>query len=293
MTVRALSSFRSALRSIVLSWDLFLSTSCWPLFLFLKIEIEANHFGGIYRYFETDPPVQRLSSLPGPWKTPLRHPRIRVALRIFTAKVPVLRLHCGARSERTVVVDVSVGGSLLRGACDRGVYAVLQTLNRRSMEGRKIPGEWRASVFSEILEGVERLDRVSDDLPVSSFKKLKVSSPRGLLFVLFGLRRDRRRTGAALCRLVKLWAKRRKLTNTLRGGLSSFSFVLLTVFFLQRKCALPPAPQVARSELGGWSGWLPVFFVVVGRLGHQEVLLPLVIKFRASRMNLEPPESYQ
>ncbi|CAJ1334100.1 unnamed protein product [Effrenium voratum] len=110
---------------------------------------------------------------------------IRVALRIFTAKVPVLRLHCGARSERTVVVDVSVGGSLLRGACDRGVYAVLQ--------------------------------------------------------------RDRRRTGAALCRLVKLWAKRRKLTNTLRGGLSSFSFVLLTVFFLQRKCALPPVSAAAAA----------------------------------------------
>ena len=37
----------------------------------------------------------------------------------------LLRLHCGAKGERNTVVDVSVGGSLLRGACDRSVYAVL------------------------------------------------------------------------------------------------------------------------------------------------------------------------
>lgn len=111
---------------------------------------------------------------------------IRIALRIFSAKVPVLRLHCGAKGERNVVVDVSVGGSLLRGACDRAVYAVLQ----------------------------------------------------------------RDRMAPALCRLVKLWAKRRKLTNTLKGGLSSFGFVLLTVFFLQqegRRCSLP-----SQSSVTGW-----------------------------------------
>ena len=107
---------------------------------------------------------------------------IRIALRIFSAKVPVLRLHCGAKGERNVVVDVSVGGSLLRGACDRAVYSVLQE------------------------------DQSSG-------------------------------TAAALCRLVKLWAKRRKLTNTLKGGLSSFALVLLTIFFLQQRsgkqCSLP------------------------------------------------------
>lgn len=108
---------------------------------------------------------------------------IRIALRIFSAKVPVLRLHCGAKGERNVVVDVSVGGSLLRGACDRAVYSVLQ------------------------------------EDPSSG-------------------------TAAALCRLVKLWAKRRKLTNTLKGGLSSFALVLLTIFFLQQRsgkhqCSLP------------------------------------------------------
>ncbi|CAE7285421.1 DEGP1, partial [Symbiodinium pilosum] len=81
-------------------------------------------------------------------------------------------LHCGAKGERNTVVDVSVGGSLLRGACDRSVYAVLK----------------------------------QDKLGIAT----------------------------ALCRMVKLWAKRRRLTNTLKGGLSSFSFVLLTIFFLQQ-----------------------------------------------------------
>ena len=75
-----------------------------------------------------------------------------------------------------------MGGSLLRGACDRAVYSVLQE------------------------------DQSSG-------------------------------TAAALCRLVKLWAKRRKLTNTLKGGLSSFALVLLTIFFLQQRsgkqCSLP------------------------------------------------------
>jgi len=102
-------------------------------------------------------------------------PEVRVAHRIFTARVPVLRLHCrsleGSGGEK-VVVDVSVGGSLERGACDRAVCAVL--------------------------------------------------------------RRDTSGFAAALCRLVKFWAKKRQLTNTLRGGLSSFGFVLLVVFFLQR-----------------------------------------------------------
>ena len=114
---------------------------------------------------------------------------IRIALRIFSAKVPVLRLHCGAKGERNVVVDVSVGGSLLRGACDRAIYHVLQ----------------------------------------------------------------RDRMAPALCRLVKLWAKRRKLTNTLKGGLSSFSFVLLTVFFLQQRAhhghrSLPSQASVTGSK---------------------------------------------
>ena len=120
---------------------------------------------------------------------------IRIALRIFSAKVPVLRLHCGAKGERNVVVDVSVGGSLLRGACDRAVYAVLE------------------------------------QDPSSG-------------------------TAAALCRLVKLWAKRRKLTNTLKGGLSSFAFVLLTIFFLQRRsvkaakgqCSLPSQLSVTGQQ---------------------------------------------
>ena len=104
-------------------------------------------------------------------------PEIRVALKIFSAKVPVLRLHCGKK-----VVDVSVGDSLLRGACDRAVYALLQ--------------------------------------------------------------RDRSNTAVPLCRLVKLWAKRRKLTNTLKGGLSSFGFVLLTIFFLQQRRLLPSQASV-------------------------------------------------
>ena len=104
-------------------------------------------------------------------------PEIRVALKIFSAKVPVLRLHCGKK-----VVDVSVGDSLLRGACDRAVYALLQ--------------------------------------------------------------QDRSNTAVPLCRLVKLWAKRRKLTNTLKGGLSSFGFVLLTIFFLQQRRVLPSQASV-------------------------------------------------
>ena len=41
-----------------------------------------------------------------------------------TALHELLRLHCGAKGERNTVVDVSVGGSLLRGACDRSLYAV-------------------------------------------------------------------------------------------------------------------------------------------------------------------------
>eukprot|EP00931_Biecheleriopsis_adriatica_P080186 TRINITY_DN53538_c0_g1_i1.p1 TRINITY_DN53538_c0_g1~~TRINITY_DN53538_c0_g1_i1.p1 ORF type:complete len:539 (-),score=123.92 TRINITY_DN53538_c0_g1_i1:38-1654(-) len=134
-------------------------------------------------------------------------PEIRIALRIFTAKVPVLRLHCGGGGAGEVartVVDVSVGSSLLRGACDRGVYDVLQC----------------------------------DTLGIA----------------------------AALCRLVKLWAKRRRLTDTLRGGLSSFSLVLLAIYFLQQRsrggaagvpsskrdgaicAALPPQHQVTGEQ---------------------------------------------
>jgi len=48
------------------------------------------------------------------------------------------------------------------------------------------------------------------------------------------LKQDKLGISTALCRMVKLWAKRRRLTNTLKGGLSSFSFVLLTIFFLQQ-----------------------------------------------------------
>mmetsp|Transcript_60864 Transcript_60864/g.135951 ORF Transcript_60864/g.135951 Transcript_60864/m.135951 type:complete len:491 (-) Transcript_60864:31-1503(-) len=120
-------------------------------------------------------------------------PEIRIALRIFSAKVPVLRLHCGAKGERSLVVDVSVGGSLLRGACDRSVYDVLKQ------------------------------DKVGISI--------------------------------ALCRLVKLWAKRRKLTNTLKGGLSSFAFVLLTIFFLQ---------QGGESNAAGQAHSLPPQSMVTG-----------------------------
>jgi len=134
---------------------------------------------------------------------------IRIALRIFSARVPVLRLHfalgvgCSthvAQKENDVasarlVVDVTVGANLGRGACDRCVHSLLES--------------------------------------------------------------DRSGLAAALCRLVKLWAKRRQLTNTLRGGLSSFGFVLLVITFLQHledprlrpshrnkgKARLPPWPS--------------------------------------------------
>lgn len=135
---------------------------------------------------------------------------LRVALRIFTAQVPVLRLHGsggageGASGGRTprVVIDVSVGRSLARGACDRCVHALLRT--------------------------------------------------------------DTSGIAAALCRLVKVWAKRKKLTDTLRGGLSSFAFVLLVIFFLQSFPAeaslpqflrLPPHEAITRTaSLGGTEG---------------------------------------
>ncbi|CAK0838804.1 unnamed protein product [Prorocentrum cordatum] len=118
----------------------------------------------------------------------LGSPEVRVANRIFSARVPVLRLHCraGAQDRKPghgaarLVVDVSVGGSLARGACDRCIHALL--------------------------------------------------------------RQDKVGVAPALCRAIKLWAKRRRLTDTLRGGLSSFGFVLLGVFFLQR----PPLGQSGR-----------------------------------------------
>jgi len=84
-------------------------------------------------------------------------PEMRIALKIFSAKVPVLRLHfrVGKRSDSTghtgggdtapITIDVSIGGSLERGGCDRCVHAILE--------------------------------------------------------------HDTSRVGAALCRLVKLWAK--------------------------------------------------------------------------------------
>jgi len=109
-----------------------------------------------------------------------KSPEIRIALRIFRARVPVLRLHfrglstdsgCPTGRQPRIVVDVSAGGSLRRGECDRCVHAILE--------------------------------------------------------------RDASGIAAAFCRMVKLWAKRRRLTNTLGGGLSSFAFVLLGIFFLQ------------------------------------------------------------
>lgn len=150
---------------------------------------------------------------------------IRIALKIFSAKVPVLRLHCGAKGERNVVVDVSVGGSLLRGACDRAVYSVLQ--------------------------------------------------------------QDRSKGGAAaLCRLVKLWAKRRKLTNTLKGGLSSFACVLLTVFFLQQRsakalpCWLPPQQSVTgpRAKAANPENCCPQPLGLQVRMSEEE-LLQILAKF--------------
>ena len=153
---------------------------------------------------------------------------IRIALRIFSAKVPVLRLHCGAKGGRNVVVDVSVGGSLLRGACDRAVYAVLQ------------------------------------QDPSSG-------------------------TAAALCRLVKLWAKRRKLTNTLKGGLSSFAFVLLTIFFLQRRsvkaakgCSLPSQLSVTgqQAKPANPGNCCPEPLGLQVRVSEEELILMLVEFFK-------------
>lgn len=101
---------------------------------------------------------------------------LKVVQRIFSAKVPVLRLHGssemtnGQRSGR-VIIDVSVGGSLLRGAGDRCLHRLLHT--------------------------------------------------------------DRTGVSAGLCRLLKVWAKRRGISNTLRGGLSSFALVLLAAFHRQ------------------------------------------------------------
>jgi len=131
---------------------------------------------------------------------------LRVALRIFSASVPVLRLHgSGGDADSNaakIVIDVSVGGSLTRGACDRCVHALLR------------------------------------------------QDPSGV--------------APALCRLVKIWAKRRQLTHTLRGGFSSFSFVLLAIFFLQnmpRSLAAPPSVKLPPHEalsrkvtLGGTEG---------------------------------------
>lgn len=105
----------------------------------------------------------------------LHSEEIRVALRVFSARMPVLRLRFVTGSEDVLGVDVSVAGSAARGACDRYVHRLL---------GRDASG-----------------------------------------------------SAAAFCRLIKHWAKRKQLTNTLRGGLSSFCFVLLAVFFLQ---TLPP-----------------------------------------------------
>eukprot|EP00438_Fugacium_kawagutii_P007137 Skav221393 [mRNA] locus=scaffold1029:181234:182634:+ [translate_table: standard] len=150
---------------------------------------------------------------------------IRIALKIFSAKVPVLRLHCGAKGERNVVVDVSVGGSLLRGACDRAVYSVLQ--------------------------------------------------------------QDRSNGGAAaLCRLVKLWAKRRKLTNTLKGGLSSFACVLLTVFFLQQRSAkalpcLPPQQSVTpRAKPANTENCCPQPLGLQVRMSEDQLLQSLTNFFK-------------
>eukprot|EP00928_Gymnodinium_smaydae_P038019 TRINITY_DN26314_c0_g1_i1.p1 TRINITY_DN26314_c0_g1~~TRINITY_DN26314_c0_g1_i1.p1 ORF type:complete len:626 (-),score=135.36 TRINITY_DN26314_c0_g1_i1:88-1920(-) len=137
----------------------------------------------------------------------LQSPEVKVALRIFSARVPVLRLHCqslassgSSGSSERIVVDVSVGESLRRGACDRCVHTLL------------------------------------------------AREPSGI--------------AAALCRLVKLWAKRRRLTDTLKGGLSSFAFVLLTVFFLQRPGASPKADGSSHRPS---AAWLPPHERVCGR----------------------------
>jgi len=113
---------------------------------------------------------------------------LRVALRIFSAQVPVLRLHGSASGGGgKVVIDISVGASLFRGACDRCVHRLLR----------------------------------ADGYGIS----------------------------AALCRLVKVWAKRRRLSETVRGGLSSFSFVLLVIFFLQNlpQPRMPPYEAISSS----------------------------------------------
>lgn len=119
----------------------------------------------------------------------LDYPGLRVVQSIFKARTPLLKLafkeqadeeQADARGSTRLAVDLSVGGSLERAACDRCAYSLLAS--------------------------------------------------------------DHTRRAAALCGMIKVWAKHRGLTDTRGGGLSSFCFVLLGVFFLQGRW--PSGPRL-------------------------------------------------
>ena len=53
-----------------------------------------------------------------------------------------------------------------------------------------------------------------------------------------------------LCRMIKAWAKvNPSVCHTHQGGLSSFGWVLLTIFFLQRKGLLPSLEQIDENSM--------------------------------------------
>ena len=60
---------------------------------------------------------------------------------------------------------------------------------------------------------------------------------------------------ALLCRVVKYWARRRRINDPLRGSLSTFSLVLMVINFLQSRRVLPTLSIMIFDRESGLSPW--------------------------------------
>lgn len=138
----------------------------------------------------------------------IKSPEMQLRCRIFSARVPILRLNfacvvgCTASREGHSRTSADNGHDVRPARyCNEETVAHKQCLDRLSVD---------IAVCRSLEQGA--CDR--------HVKALLQSNATGL--------------AAALCRLVKLWAGRRQLTDTRRGGLSSFGFILMAVFFMQQ-----------------------------------------------------------
>lgn len=141
----------------------------------------------------------------------IKSPEMRLRCRIFSARVPILRLNFVSTVESTVKEE----------SCSRTSVP----------EEHDVDTVGYCKEDTVVLQAHKRsFDRISVDIAVCHSLEQGACDRH----VKKLLQRNGTGLAAALCRLVKLWAGRRQLTDTRRGGLSSFGFILMVIFFMQQ-----------------------------------------------------------